>query len=135
MEQRTLIVSCMEYYSHLKNIPADKVFSSFEQSGFITMLLDTLRQFPEMDLDFYIGMVDGLTALESDAEACGYEHYTERTALLPEVIAMLAKRHHMDGLEACQLYYHSKTAALVSEDSTQYYKKSAQGIFELLEAE
>ena len=49
MEQRTLIVSCMEYYSHLKNIPADKVFSSFEQSGFITMLLDTLRQFPEMD--------------------------------------------------------------------------------------
>ena len=42
------------------HIPADKVFSSFEQSGFITMLLDTLRQFPEMDLDFYIGMVDGL---------------------------------------------------------------------------
>ena len=48
--------------------------------------------------------------------------------LLPEVIAMLAKRHHMDDLEACQLYYHSKTAALVSEDSTQYYKKSAQGL-------
>lgn len=135
MEQRTLIVSCMEYYSHLKNIPADKVFSSFERSGFISMLLDTFRQFPEMDLDFYIGIVDGLTALESDSESSSYEHYAERTSLLPEVISMLAKRHHMDDLEACQLYYHSKTAGLVAEDSTQYYKKTAQEIFSLVEAE
>lgn len=135
MEQRELIVSCIEYYSYLKNIPANKVFSSFERSGFVAMLLDAFRQFPEMDLNFYIGMVDGLTALESDSDVYDYEHYTERSALLPEVIAMLAKRHHMDDLEACRMYYNSKTAALVSEDKTQYYKKQPQEIFELVEAE
>lgn len=135
MEQRKLIVSCIEYYSYLKNIPANNVFSSFERSGFIAMLLDALRQFPEMDLDFYIGMVDGLTALESDSDVCDFEHYTERSELLPEVIAMLAKRHHMDDLEACRMYYHSRTAALVSDDKTQYYQKRAEEIFELVEAE
>ena len=135
MEQRTMIVSCMEYYSYLKNIPSDKVFSAFEKSGFTAMLLDTFRQFPEMDLDFYIGMVDGLTALESDSDVHEYPHYTERSALLPEVVGMLAKKHKMDDLEACRLYYHSRTAGLVSDDATQYYKKTAQEIFELVEAE
>lgn len=135
MEQRTLIISCIEYYSYLKNIPSDKVFASFEKAGFLDMLLDTFRQFPEMDLDFYIGMVDGLTALESDSDEHEYGHYTERSGLLEEVVAMLAKRHKMDDLQACQLYYHSRTAGLVSEDRTQYYKKTAQELFELVEAE
>lgn len=135
MEQRTMIVSCIEYYSYLKNIPSNKVFSSFERSGFIGMLLDTFRQFPEMDLDFYIGMVDGLTSLESDSEEKDYAHYGERSSLLPEVIGLLGKRHHMDDLEACRMYYASKTAELVSEDGTGYYKKTAQEIFALVEAE
>lgn len=135
MEQRTMIVSCIEYYSYLKNIPSNKVFLSFERSGFLDMLLDTFRQFPEMDVDFYIGMVDGLTLLESDSNEKNYAHYTERSAFLPEVIAMLGKRHRMDDLEACRMYYNSETAGLVSEDKTQYYKKTAQEIFELVEAE
>lgn len=135
MEQRTMIVSCIEYYSYLKNIPSNKVFSSFERSGFIDMLLDTFRQFPEMDLDFYIGMVDGLTSLESDSEEKDYTHYNERSSLLPEVIRLLGKQHRMDDLEACRMYYASKTAELVSEDSTEYYKKTAQEIFALVEAE
>ncbi len=28
MDQRTLVVSCVEYYSDLKNIPSNKVFIS-----------------------------------------------------------------------------------------------------------
>ena len=32
MDQRTLVVSCVEYYSDLKNIPSNKVFISFQQS-------------------------------------------------------------------------------------------------------
>lgn len=135
MEQRAMIVSCIEYYSYLKNIPSNKVFSSFERSGFINMLLDTFRQFPEMDLDFYIGMVDGLTSLESDSEENDYTHYDERSRLLPEAIGLLGKQHRMDDLEACRMYYTSKTAELVSEDKTEYYKKTAQEIFALVEAE
>ena len=67
MDQRTLVVSCVEYYSDLKNIPSNKVFISFQQSGFIDLILDSHKTFPEMDIDFFVGMIDGLTYLESDA--------------------------------------------------------------------
>ena len=50
MDQRTLVVSCVEYYSDLKNIPANKVFISFRQSGFIDLILDSHKTFPEMDI-------------------------------------------------------------------------------------
>ena len=43
MDQRTLVVSCVEYYSDLKNIPSNKVFISFQQSGFIDLILDSFR--------------------------------------------------------------------------------------------
>ena len=64
MDQRTLVVSCVEYYSDLKNIPSNKVFISFQQSGFIDLILDSHKTFPEMDIDFFVGMIDGLTYLE-----------------------------------------------------------------------
>ena len=35
MDQRTLVVSCVEYYSDLKAIPSDKVYAAFEKAGFI----------------------------------------------------------------------------------------------------
>ena len=135
MDQHTLIISCVEYYGHLKNIPSDKVFASFEQANFISMILDSQKMFPEMDLDFYIGMIDGLTFLESDSTEAEYCHYEDRSALVAEVVSMLQKKHKMDALEACQMYYHSKTAEAVSEEKTGYYQKSPQEIFDLIEAE
>ena len=135
MDQRTLVVSCVEYYSDLKAIPSDKVFSAFEKAGFIDMILDTQKMFPEMGIDFYIGMVDGLTHLESDSSVGENTHHEERSALAAEVVTMLMKKHKMNDLEACEMYYHSKTAASVSDEKTGFYKKSAQEIYDLVEAE
>ena len=135
MDQRTLVVSCVEYYSDLKAIPSDKVFSAFEKAGFIDMILDTQKMFPEMGVDFYIGMVDGLTHLESDSSVGENTHHEERTALAAEVVALLMKKHKMDDLEACKMYYHSKTAASVSDEKTGFYKKAAKEIFDLIESE
>jgi len=72
MEQKVLIVSCVEYYSFLKNIPADKVFLSFRQTSILDMILESQKNFPEMDLEFYAGMIDGIVAMESDAEENDY---------------------------------------------------------------
>lgn len=135
MDQHTLIVSCVEYYSHLKNIPSNKVFATFEQANFIDMILDTQKMVPEMGPDFYIGMIDGLTYLESDSATEDYSHHEERTALVSEVVAMLQKKHKMNGLEACHMYYHSKAAESVSEEKTGWYKKSPKEIYDLIEAE
>ena len=135
MDQRTLVVSCVEYYSDLKAIPSDKVFSAFEKAGFIDMILDTQKMFPEMGVDFYIGMVDGLTHLESDSSVGENTHHEERTALAAEVVSMLMKAHKMNDLEGCKMYYYSQTAASVSNEKTEFYKKSAKEIFDLIEAE
>ncbi|WP_313530011.1 hypothetical protein [Anaerotignum sp.] len=135
MEEKTLIVSCVEYYSFLKNIPANKVFQSFQQASILSMILESNQNFPEMDLGFYAGMIDGIIAMESDADENDYEHYKERIALISEVVSMLAKKHHLDPVEACQMYYISHTAEMVSEDSTGYYQKIAAEIYALVEAE
>lgn len=135
MDQRTLVVSCVEYYSDLKNIPSDKVFATFENVGFLKMFAESQQMFPDMGLDFYIGMVDGLTSLESDAAVGENTHHEERAALADAVVAMLQKKHKMNEMEACQMYYHSKTAVSVSNEKTNFYKKSAQEIFDLIEAE
>ena len=91
MDQRTLVVSCVEYYSDLKNIPSNKVFISFQQSGFIDLILDSHKTFPEMDIDFFVGMIDGLTYLESDAgeQEKEYTHHENRAAVGAEVVALL----------------------------------------------
>ena len=99
------------------------------------MILDSQKLFPEMGIDFYIGMVDGLTHLESDSDVGENEHHEERSALAGEVVAMLMKKHKMDALEGCKMYYHSKAAVEVSNERTNFYKKSAQEIFDLIEAE
>ena len=135
MDQRTLVVSCVEYYSDLKAIPSDKVFAAFEKAGFIKMIVESQQMFPEMGVDFYIGMVDGLTQLESDASVGENTQHEERTALAAEVIAMLMKKHKMNDLVACEMYYHSRTAASVSDEKTDFYKKSAKEIYDLVEAE
>ena len=135
MDQRTLLVSCVEYYSDLKAIPSNKVFAAFERAGFLKMILDSQQLFPEMGIDFYIGMVDGLTSLESDSSVGENTHHKERTALAAEVVALLMKQHKMNDMEGCQMYYGSKTAGLVSEERTGFYKKAPQEIFDLIESE
>lgn len=135
MEQKKLIVSCVEYYSFLKNIPANKVFQSFQQASILAMILESQANFPEMDLDFYVGMIDGIIAVESDAEENDYGHYQERTTLISEVVSMLGENYHLDALDACSKYYTSHTAETVSEDHTGYYQKPASEIFALVEAE
>ncbi|MFR4565479.1 DUF3791 domain-containing protein [Anaerotignum sp.] len=81
MDELRMIVSCIEYYSYAKNIPGNKVFEAFDKNGVIQLLQDTRNQFPEMDTSFYIGMIDGMMALERDAEEDTYGHYEEnRTA-------------------------------------------------------
>ncbi len=137
MDQRTLVVSCVEYYSDLKNIPGNKVYISFKQSGFIDLILDSHKTFPEMDIDFFVGMIDGMTYLESDADEPEkeYTHHENRAAVGAEVVELLQKKHKMDALEACELYYNSRAAAMVSEERTGWYQKTAQEIFEQIEAE
>ena len=135
MDELRMIVSCIEYYSYAKNIPGNKVFEAFDKNGVIQLLQDTRNQFPEMDTSFYIGMIDGMMALERDAEEDTYGHYEERTELLIDVIGRIAKAHRMDAAEACRLYYGAKIAATGAEDSTGYYKKSAEEIFEAAEKE
>nr|WP_294682891.1 hypothetical protein [uncultured Anaerotignum sp.] len=137
MDQRTLVVSCVEYYSDLKNIPSNKVFISFRQSGFIDLILDSHKTFPEMDIDFFVGMIDGMTYLESDATEADkeYSHHEKRAETGMEVVAMLQKKHKLDDLAACEMYYQSQTAGLVSEDKTGWYLKPAQEIFAQIEAE
>ncbi|MDD3394847.1 MAG: hypothetical protein EOM28_03315 [Clostridia bacterium] len=135
MEQKTLLVSSVEYYSYLKNIPANKVFLSFRQASILTMLLESNASFPEMDLDFYAGMIDGVISMESDAEENDYAHYKERISLVSEVVKMLAQKHQLDAIEACGIYYESHTAETVSEDKTGYYQKMAAEIYALVEAE
>ncbi|WP_304509615.1 hypothetical protein [Anaerotignum sp.] len=135
MEQKTLIVSCVEYYSYLKNIPADKVFLSFRQTSILTMILESNRNFPEMDLEFYAGMIDGIIAMESDAEENDYAHYKERIILVSHVVDMLAQKHHLDAIEACTMYYESHTAQVVTDDKTGYYQKMAAEIYAMVEEE
>ena len=135
MDQKTLIVSCVEYYGYLKNVPANKVFLSFRQASILPILLESNTHFPEMDLDFYAGMIDGMIAIESDAEDNDYMHYKERISLVTEVVFMLAKKHDLDDVAACTMYYASHAAEMVSEDSTGYYQKMAGDIFAMIEAE
>lgn len=129
----SLLVSCTEYYAYLKNIAGNHVYVSLEKNGLVNTLLQTQVHFPSMDLDFYMGLLDGLLAMESDATENAYAAYKARTELVIDVVNRIAKTHHMQAPEACQMYYNSRVAEAVSEDSTNYYQKSADEIFALVE--
>ncbi len=135
MEQKARIVSCIEYYSFLKNIPANKVFLSFQQASILEIILESNQSFPEMDTAFYAGMIDGIIAMERDADEDDFTHYKERTALVCDVVAMLEKKHGFTSPEACAYYYKSNIAALVSEDNTGFYQKTPAEIYNLIESE
>ena len=139
MDELTLLISFTEYYSYLKNIPGHRVYTAFDNAGMLTTVLESRKQFPTMDLDFYIGLVDGIMAgamaMENDTRQKAYDGYKDRTALLLDVVGRIAKKHHMDAKEACDMYYKSRTAADVAEDCTGSYKKTADEIFALVEKE
>ncbi|WMI80499.1 hypothetical protein [Anaerotignum sp. MB30-C6] len=135
MEQKTLIISCVEYYSFLKNIPGNKVFQAFQQASILTMIQESHTNFPEMDLGFYVGMIDGMIALESDADENDYAHYEERTSLISQVVSMLEQKYQLDILGACSMYYKSHTAEMVSEDRNGFYQKTATEICAMVEEE
>lgn len=134
MDQRTLIISCVEYYSHAKDMPAPLAFQSFEQTDVMPMLLESQKQFPQMALDFYLGMIDGILTLGSQAAGGNFQADDARIAKIAEVVAMLAKKHKMDDLEACRMYYSSATAKAVDADAA-LLAQPAQTIFEQIEAE
>lgn len=134
MDQRTLIISCVEYYSHAKDMPAPLAFQSFEQTDVMPMLLESQKQFPQMALDFYLGMIDGILTLGSQAAGGNFQADDARIAKIAEVVAMLAKKHKMDDLEACRMYYSSTTAKAVDADAA-LLAQPAQTIFEQIEAE
>ena len=48
MDQRTLVVSCVEYYSDLKAIPSDKVFSAFVLLSLSAHSVILLSNFPPL---------------------------------------------------------------------------------------
>lgn len=129
----SLLVSCTEYYAYLKNIAGNHVFLSLEKNGLIDTLLQTKAQFPSVDLDFYMGLLDGLLSMQSDSAENAYAAYKERTVLVVDVVNRIAQKHHMNAVEACQMYYKSGAAEAVCEDNTGYYQKSADEIFALIE--
>ena len=130
MDQRTLIISCVEYYSHAKIITGPMMFKSFEETEILSLLLESLKQFPQMDMGFFLGVIDGVLAQGSYLADCNFPGSQERIAKICEVVAMLAKKHKMNDLEACQMYYSSKTAETIDIE-----QKSAQEIYDLIEAE
>ena len=65
MDQHTLIISCVEYYSCAKELPAPLAFRSFEETDLMPLLLDSQKQFPQMQLDFFLGIIDGVLTLGS----------------------------------------------------------------------
>lgn len=134
MEQRTLIISCVEYYSRAKAMPAPLAFQSFEQTDIIPMLLESQKQFPQMALDFYLGMIDGILTLGSQAAGGNFQADDARIAKIDEVVSLLAKKHKMDDPEACRMFYRSAAAKAMDTDA-KLLKQPAEAIFAQIEAE
>lgn len=135
MNQTKLLVSCTEYFSFLKNIPPRDVFQSFTRSGLIPTILDTHATFPEADLTFYMGMIDGIMALENDADESPYKNYEARIRLLNAVLLKLGTAKRCTAADACTLYYTSALGHLVSDETNGYYEKSVDEILQLLQEE
>lgn len=135
MEQHKLIISCVEYYSNAKDMPAPLAFQSFEQTDLMPLLLDSQRQFPQMGLDFFLGIIDGVLTLGSHAAGGQFQADEDKIEKIAAVAALLMKKHKMDALQACRLYYASKTAKAVDAGENGIQNQTAQALFDLIEAE
>ncbi|MBS5702511.1 MAG: hypothetical protein ACLR9I_09810 [Eisenbergiella sp.] len=62
-------------------------------------------------------------------------HATTRATILPEVVRMIAERHHLTEGQALGAFYRSATGASFSDDETGLYGQSPLYIFGLFEEE
>ncbi len=115
MNEVTLLLSCSEQYGYLKNIPAAQVFAYLQNSQLLDVLLDTYRQFPDMTLDFYLGMLDGMFSLETDAPGEAAQAPDWQAAA--SAVSAFAKAADLSAAEACRFYYETALPALGSAPS------------------
>lgn len=105
MDEVTLVVSVVEYYSYLKNTPSEKTFKSFLVNGIFPLLLESHKNFPDMDLAFHIGLIDGITSIESDATETGNPNYKERISAISQAARMIMQETGKNVIAACEECY------------------------------
>ncbi len=135
MDQHTLIISCVEYYSCAKDLPAPLAFRSFEETDLMPLLLDSQKQFPQMQLDFFLGIIDGVLTLGSQKAGGNFQADEQRVAKIGEVVSLLMKMHKMDALQACRMYYSSQAAKALDAGEAGMQAKSVEQLVDLIEAE
>ena len=62
-------------------------------------------------------------------------HSTTRASILPEIVRMIAKEHHLTDQQALDAFYRSATGACFADDETGLYGQSPLYIFGLFEEE
>ena len=110
MDEICFIITCTETYGSLKNIPAADVFFYLEKSGLLALLLETRQSFPDMDIHFYLGMLDGLFLLESDAPASAVPPTQEAISAICTHIASEKSAACCSSVDACHHYYAQQKA-------------------------
>lgn len=131
MNKLEMLIACVEHYSYLKDVPGNQVFVSFAQKDVLTMLLDSYDVFHDMDIEFFMGVIDGFVENTIDSEEKHYIHYEERKEKLPQVVASIMKQYNMDEIKALEQFYLSDTGALFSQDTSELYKKTPEELFAL----
>lgn len=129
MTELEMMIACVEHYSHLKNVPSCKVFRAFSKKGIVDMLLESYEIFKDMDMGFFMGMIDGYVDNTIDSEEQDYLRYEERKQVLPKVIPLIQEKFSMGEMEALEAFYLSDTGASFSEDETGLYGKTPEEIF------
>jgi len=132
MDKLSLIISCVEYYSHIRTVPGNKVFAYFLKDGVIEVIENTFEISKETNLDFYMSIIDGYLENVTDPEIGDCKRFEERKAVLPEIVKKIEEKFKISGLEALELFYLSNTGVQFSDDSTGLYEKSAEEIFAML---
>lgn len=126
-----MLILCIEHYSYIKDIPSNQVFVSFAQKGVFTMLLDSYDVFKNMDIGFFMGVIDGYMENTIDAETQQYTHYEEREQKLPKVIDLIQSHYGVDEVKALEQFYLSEIGVKFSQDESGLYQKTAEELFAL----
>ncbi len=131
MSKLEMLILCIEHYSYIKDIPSNQVFVSFAQKGVFTMLLDSYDVFKNMDIGFFMGVIDGYMENTIDAETQQYTHYEEREQKLPKVIDLIQSHYGVDEVKALEQFYLSEIGVKFSQDESGLYQKTAEELFAL----
>ncbi len=132
MDKLTLIISCVEYYSHIRMVPGNKVFAYFLKDGVIDVIESTYEISNETNLDFYMSIIDGYLENVTDPEVGDCKRFEERKGVLPEIVKKIQEKYGVNELEALELFYLSNTGVQFSDDNTGLFEKNAEEIFALL---